>query len=132
MRRTLLALAAAAVATVALCTPAIAGEQASASSLVITAYNGEDSSWPVLAEVTLKCEPTGGSHTEAEEACASVESVGGNLDELMDRELICPQVYRPVTVEVGGNWDDMVVSFEHTYANECFAFSQSDGVFRFS
>jgi hypothetical protein len=131
MRPPLLGAAAATVAIIVLGTPAVAGEQASASSLVITAYNGEDTSWPVVKEVTLKCEPTGGSHTEAEEACASIESVGGNLDELMDRQLICPEVYQPVTVEVGGNWNDMVVAFEHTYPNLCFAYSASDGVFTF-
>lgn len=131
MRPTLFGAAAAAVALIVLGIPAGATGQGSASSLVITAYNGEDTSWPVVKEVTLKCEPTGGSHAEAEDACASIESVGGNLDELLDRQLICPDVYQPVTVEVGGNWDDMVVAFERTYANLCFAFSQSDGVFQF-
>jgi hypothetical protein len=131
MRPTLLAVAAAAVAFTVLSTPAGAAPQGSASSLVITAYNGEDVTWPVMAEVTLKCEPTGGSHTEAEEACGSIESVDGNLDELLDRQLICPEVYQPVTIEVGGNWNDMVVAFEHTYPNLCFAFSESDGVFEF-
>jgi len=124
-------MAAAAGAALVLATPAAATGQGSASSLVITAYNGDDTTWPVIREVTLKCEPTGGNHEHAEDACASIESVGGNLDELLDRQELCPEVYQPVTIEVGGNWDDMVVAFEHTYANLCFAFSQSDGVFSF-
>jgi hypothetical protein len=131
MRPTLLGAAAAAFVTAILCIPAAATEAGSASSLVITAYDGEDTSWPVGSEVTLKCEPTGGSHTEAEDACASLTEADGDLDALPDRELICPEVYQPVTVEVGGKWNDMVVEFERTYANLCFAFSESDGVFKF-
>jgi hypothetical protein len=117
--------------TAATALPASATEQSSEASLVITAYNGEDTSWPVIKEITLKCEPTGGNHVHAEDACASLDAVDGDFDALPDRQLLCPDVYQPVTIEVGGAWYDQVVSFERTYPNLCHAFSESDGIFDF-
>jgi hypothetical protein len=132
MRPSFLAAAAIAVTSViATALPASATEQGSASTLVITAYNGEDTSWPVIKEITLKCEPTGGNHAEAEEACASLDAVDGDFDALMSRNTICPDVYQPVTIEVGGSWRGEAMDFEHTYANLCFAYDESDGVFKF-
>ena len=55
----------------------------------------------------------------------------GDFDALPDRQLLCPDVYQPVTIEVGGSWRGEVVDFERTYPNFCFAFSQSDGIFDF-
>jgi hypothetical protein len=111
--------------------PAGTAQPLSESSLVLTLHEGMDTSGPVIAEVTLKCGPTGGTHTEAEDACATVSAVDGNLEELGSTCEMCPMIYQPVTVEVGGNWRDKVVSFERHYENECVAGADSVGVFRF-
>jgi hypothetical protein len=111
--------------------PAGAAEQQSESSLVLTMYEGTAGTGPVIAEVTLKCDPTGGSHTTADDACATVDAVDGDFDALGSTGEMCILIYDPVTVEVGGNWRDQVISFESAYGNSCFAGTESDGVFKF-
>jgi hypothetical protein len=110
--------------------PAAAVEP-SRSTLVITAYDATDPSEPVIAEMTLKCEPTGGTHPRARRACATLESVDGNFDALEPLNQACILLYQPVIIEVGGNWRDRVVSFTREYPNLCVAGVESEGVFRF-
>jgi hypothetical protein len=112
------------------CPPAVAMD-GSESSLVITVYDGTDTSWPVRTEVTLKCHPTGGTHSAADTACGTLEAVEGEFAALTPLNVACPMVYQPVTVEVGGNWRDRVIRFESGYGNLCVAFDRSGGVFRF-
>lgn len=111
--------------------PAGAAEQGSESSLVLTLYDGWNSSGPVIAEVSLKCGPTGGGHVAAEDACTTLEAVDGNFDWLWNTGALCPLIYQPVTVEAGGSWRDKVVTFERSYDNECFAATESAEVFVF-
>jgi hypothetical protein len=133
MRPTLLAAAVVGIVSViATALPASATEQCPASTLVITAYSGEDTSGPVDATVTLECQPAGGNHAEAEEACASLDAVGGDLDALPGRDTLCLYVYQPVTVKVVGSWRGKAVNFVHTYSNQCDAYGASDGVFDFN
>src|SRR5882762_8088093 len=93
-----------AFAAVALCltatTPAAASTAVSESSLVITVYDTLDPLRPVVREVTLKCGPTGGSHPDAEGACATLTQVDGDFDALLQLGLYCPEYYQPVLVEV--------------------------------
>ena len=128
--RTRILLIALAMGATSLAATAMAGTPASESTLVITAYDALDPQLPVLAEVTLKCEPTGGSHPDAAGACATLEQVDGDFDALLSQGLFCPDYYAPVAVEVGGKWRDRTVTFEHEYGNRCFAEDQSEGVFQ--
>jgi Subtilisin inhibitor-like len=130
MRRLLSCLVAAAATVLCLSVPAVA-QEGSEASLVITVYDGADTSWPKLTEVTLKCHPTGGTHAAAENACDALDAVDGDLGALPQLNVVCPMVYQPVTVEVGGSWRDRVVAFEADYGNLCVAFAESGGVFRF-
>ena len=113
--------------------PAGAVQQPSESTLVITAYDGTIGAFggELIAEVTLKCDPTGGSHIDAEATCATLDGVNGDLDALPPLDQLCPVIYQPVTIEVGGSWRGSVVSFEREYGNLCVAGDQSAGVFRF-
>ncbi|HEV2782199.1 MAG TPA: SSI family serine proteinase inhibitor [Actinophytocola sp.] len=134
MRRSLRA-AAAVAAAIALCGPVAPAAQArllpSESSLVITAYDPTDETWPVVAEMTLKCAPEGGSHPDAREACATLDWVDGDFTALEPLPVACVLIYQPVIVEVGGNWRDRVVSFEAEYPNLCVAGAESEGIFTF-
>lgn len=111
--------------------PARASTPAAESALVITAYDATNAARPVIAEVTLRCGPTGGSHPDAAGACATLEQVDGDFDALVPLGLFCPEYYAPVAVEVGGRWRDRAVTFEHEYGNRCFAEDQSEGVLQF-
>lgn len=101
----------------------------SESTLVITAYDSTGLS--VVKEMTLKCNPTGGSHIDAHGACAALEEADGEFTSLRPLEIACTLEYQPVTIEVGGNWVDRVVHFDREYSNMCVAGAESEGVFRF-
>jgi hypothetical protein len=109
--------------------PAAASTSASESGLVITAYT-YDPVQPVTTEVSLRCEPTGGTHPDAEAACATLEQVDGDFDALIPLGMFCPEYFQPVAVEVVGKWRDRTVTFEHVYGNRCVAEDQSEGVFQ--
>jgi hypothetical protein len=96
------------------------------SSLVITAHDGA-----TVTEVVLTCGPAGGTHVRAEDACATLAGVDGDVDALPELPLACPQLYLPVTVEVSGHWRTRTVRFERRYPNLCVAEVRSTGVFVF-
>jgi hypothetical protein len=118
------ALSVAAVAVVVCGGPAEAS--LAESSLVITANDGA-----MITEVILRCGPAGGTHADAENACAALAGVDGDFDALPEQPVACLLIYQPVTVEVGGNWRNRVVRFERQYPNRCVAGAQSAGVFVF-
>lgn len=125
------AVAAGVTAALVLPIPAGAATELSGASLVLTLYDGTDTFSPVLAEVTVKCDPTGGTHADAEGACETLEDVDGDLSALESLGLFCPMIFQPVTVEVGGNWREQVVRYEGEYPNRCVAFDESQGLFQF-
>lgn len=99
------------------------------SSLVLSVYEGIGDTGPMIGEVTLKCDPPGGTHSAAEDACAALDAVDGNFRRLRSTGGMCIMIYAPVTVQAGGNWRDDVVRFERTYGNLCVAGTSSNGVF---
>jgi hypothetical protein len=135
MRRLFMSAAAVAAGAIAMCgmsTPAGAVEQVSASSLVITAYGGTSTADAMYEELTLQCDPAGGTHPDKDNVCAKLHEVDGNIDRLTPLpDTACLTIYQPVTVKVGGNWGRCVVHFERTYSNSCVARVESGGLFTF-
>jgi hypothetical protein len=132
-------LAAGLIATAGSVTPAAAAGSASPpSGASADAYSPTNltitktSTWDVASnkQVTLRCEPTGGTHPTAEDACGKLIAVDGQFDKLA-RLGACPPVWRPVTVTVTGTWRLRPVSFTRTYSTDCEAGFASDNVFRF-
>lgn len=126
------ALSAGAIVLCGIFTPVGAVEQPSESTMVITVYDSAGIAPALIDEVVLKCEPAGGSHIDAEDACTTLDSVNGEFEALEPQSEACILIYQPVYIEVGGNWRDDVVHFQHHYPNLCVAGVESDGVFRFS
>ncbi|MFF8596941.1 SSI family serine proteinase inhibitor [Streptomyces sp. NPDC015220] len=143
MRKRLgVALAAGLAATAASVVPAAAAGSVSAPSAV----SADPSSWTNLTiaktgtswtgslnkQVTLQCEPTGGTHPTPEDACTVLIAVNGQFDKLPRASGGgCGGVWMPVTVTVTGNWRLQPVYFTKTYGNDCEASVGSDFVFRF-
>ena len=128
-------LSAGAIALCGMLTPASATDasvQPSTSTLVITLWDSSGIIAEQIHEVVLKCEPAGGTHVDAATACATLDAAGGDLDALPPSQTACILIYKPVYIEVGGNWRDRVVRFQHTYPNLCVAGAESAGVFTFS
>ncbi len=81
--------------------------------------------------VSLDCQPTGGSHPNSGDACASLSRVDGDFDSLRGEPQACTLIYAPVDVSAVGKWRGEPVTFRTTYANRCVADVESDGVFTF-
>jgi hypothetical protein len=102
------------------------------SALVITAYDNYDAAAAnpaVIAEMTLQCDPAGGTHPQPTRACAALRKVNGNLAALRSKRVACTLIFQPVLVKVGGHWRGRTVSFSGDYPNLCVAYAESDGVF---
>jgi Subtilisin inhibitor-like len=100
-------------------------------SFILTIHNGEDVSGPVLAQVTLTCEPPGGTHPNPVAACRALQSVGYDFSLLPPaRGQFCPEIFQPVTVEAKAP-TGLKDLFVKTYPNRCFAAVDTDDVFAF-
>src|SRR5687768_17340414 len=83
------AIAACALVGSGLATSASAFPKLSDSTLVITAYDSSSPGWLIVDEVTLKCDPAGGSHVSAEDACGTLHSVDGRFEDLDPLLIAC-------------------------------------------
>ena len=81
--------------------------------------------------VELRCEPSGGSHPAADEACGKLGAVGGDFGSLPTVSRQCILMYAPVDVTAKGVWAGEPVEFAASYANRCVAAAQTNGVFDF-
>ncbi|MEU3555164.1 SSI family serine proteinase inhibitor [Streptomyces fragilis] len=114
--------------------PASSGASAGAVALSNLTMAKSGSSWggSLNKQVTLQCEPAGGTHPRPEDACARITAVDGQLDRLPRASGVgCPGVWLPVTVTVTGTWRLQPVSFTRTYGNDCEAAVGSNFVFQF-
>lgn len=123
-----LALAGSAVPAMAASAPGIGP----ATDLALALHEGETTSGAVLAEVTLLCDPAGGTHPRASAACDSLSKVDGNFAELPPVVgAVCLNIYDPVTAVANGAYRGRPVEFVRTYSNRCDAGSSTDNVFKF-
>lgn len=74
----------------------------------------------------LDCDPAGGSHPRAEEACDLIAEHGDIASVRSDWGGVCTMEYRPVTVRVTG-----AEEYEETFGNECSMKNTKGAVFDF-
>ncbi|WP_225850788.1 SSI family serine proteinase inhibitor [Streptomyces sp. HPF1205] len=86
----------------------------------------------VSKQVTLQCDPAGGTHPTPGDACAALTSVYGQFALLPSVPGVgCTAEYNPVTVTVTGYWQLRAVYFSKVFSNNCEAAVESNWVFRF-
>jgi hypothetical protein len=102
------------------------------SSLEFQLRDAAEVNRPLLATATLTCDPPGGTHIDAAWACAKIREVNGDLAALRPLGGVCPLIFKPVLVEVGGTWLGKPVAYLANFENRCVARDRSAGVFRFS
>lgn len=85
----------------------------------------------VLAETTLECEPTGGSHPQADGACSALAEVDGDVSAVSYSEEACVFIYAPVTAHLSGKWDGSIVEYQETFPNRCVLVSEKGPIFGF-
>lgn len=83
--------------------------------------------------VALECDPPGGTHPNAMDACMELHLVAGDLDTLayLQEPTSCTLEYRPVVATARGSWYGRPVSWTHTYGNDCALHAETGPVFDF-
>ncbi|MFR9729555.1 SSI family serine proteinase inhibitor [Saccharopolyspora sp. MS10] len=112
-------------------TPATASASSTTSHLTLTIASKSRVEAP--RTVSLRCEPTGGTHPKAQAACASLLAAAGNFD-LVGQEHAgapCPLVLRPVVATAHGTWQGRPVKFQKEFGNDCVAATNAGPVFDF-
>jgi hypothetical protein len=71
------------------------------------------------AAVTLSCDPAGGAHPKAAEACAVLATVSGRPGRLEPAATMCTMEYAPITAQINGVWRGRKIKWSHTYPNHC-------------
>jgi Subtilisin inhibitor-like len=96
--------------------PALAASPVGQLDLTIT--NGEI----VLAYATLTCEPTGGTHPNAQKACDDLIPVKGQIGAIPpERDVFCIPEIQPVDVTATGIWAGVSVRYEGEFNSRCEA-----------
>lgn len=83
--------------------------------------------------VELECFPSGGSHPNADTACAELLRSSGDFDALADNQepMSCTMEYRPVVAMAEGTWLGMPVSWTREFGNGCALHTATGMVFVF-
>ncbi|NDU71941.1 protease [Actinomadura sp. DSM 109109] len=102
--------------------PARAEGPAGAYLLTVLPQDG-----PAIAR-TLWCEPDGGTHGAASQACDQLEAAGGDVGRIPARPEPCTLEYAPVTVVANGVWRGTARHFTRTYPNRCAAVRDTGGI----
>ncbi|MDQ1049474.1 SSI family serine proteinase inhibitor [Streptomyces sp. V4I2] len=109
--------------------PAQATSQESAGGdwLFVTLTTGDARSSGTRGTLLL-CDPPQG-HRRAAEACAQLETAGGDIGAVPTRETYCPMIYAPVTAHARGEWQGRPVEYKETFSNTCVLGARTGAVF---
>lgn len=83
--------------------------------------------------VTLLCDPPGGTHPKAAEACADLARSNGDftLRSTGRKPRACFMIYSPVRVSAKGRWRGEDVKFTASFPNTCVMHGQTGAIFAF-
>jgi hypothetical protein len=83
--------------------------------------------------VILRCDPPGGTHPKAADACADVAKSQGDLKQMpaSSNPRACFMIYAPVTVSAQGNWRGQPLQFTAQFPNTCVMRDKTGSIFDF-
>jgi hypothetical protein len=83
--------------------------------------------------VTLQCDPVGGTHPKAAQACADLAKARDNFTVAPDEKnpQACFMIYSPVTASAEGQWRGEAVKFTTRFPNTCVLHSRTASIFDF-
>lgn len=84
-----------------------------------------------LSTTRLNCEPAGGSHPNAKEACDGLLPVEGDFTKMEDAGAMCTMELNPTKATLKGKWRGKKVVFEEKFSNPCVLRSHTGKVFDF-
>ncbi|MEV5434026.1 SSI family serine proteinase inhibitor [Streptomyces sp. NPDC052701] len=76
----------------------------------------------------LLCDPPEG-HARAAAACAQLDAADGDIDGIPAKDVSCPMLYAPVTVQARGEWRGRPLAYTRTYPNVCVMAARTGEVF---
>ncbi|MEU4617422.1 SSI family serine proteinase inhibitor [Streptomyces umbrinus] len=86
----------------------------------------------VSSSASLSCDPAGGTHGHAQEACELLARVNGDFKALAPSAgVLCPSAGESVRVSVSGQWRGQRVFQEETFANDCEVVRRTGVLFAF-
>jgi len=85
----------------------------------------------ILTTTQLNCEPAGGLHKHAKEACDQLMPVEGDFRRLPDSGAMCTMELNPTKAILRGKWRNKKVDFQQVYSNPCVVRSFTGEVFDF-
>ncbi|MGK5684605.1 SSI family serine proteinase inhibitor [Actinoplanes sp. URMC 104] len=81
--------------------------------------------------VKLTCDPPGGGHPRAVQACTLLEQVDADPARIPRKTGACILLYKPVTASLTGTWQGRPVSWTHRFGNSCEMRRATGVLFRF-
>ena len=115
-------------ACLALAAPATAQAAPPATGLVLSVRT----EMGTLSTTRLNCEPAGGLHRNAKEACDGLTPVGGDFTKMKPAaDVACTMELNTTTATLNGKWRGKKVTFEQTYSNPCVMRVNTGKVFDF-
>jgi hypothetical protein len=85
----------------------------------------------ILSTTQLNCEPAGGLHKHAKEACDELIPVEGDFRRLKDSGAMCTMELNPTRAILRGKWRHKKVDFQQVYSNPCVVHAFTGEVFDF-
>ncbi|MBM7859325.1 SSI family serine proteinase inhibitor [Lentzea nigeriaca] len=116
------------LALAALVVPATAQAAPPATGLVLSVRP----EMGTLSTTRLNCQPAGGSHRNAKEACDGLTPVNGDFTKMKPAaDVACTMEINMTIATLKGKWRGKKVSFEQTYSNPCVLRVNTGKVFDF-
>ena len=84
-----------------------------------------------LSTTQLSCEPAGGLHKHAEQACDQLLPVEGDFRRLEATDAMCTMELNPTKATLRGKWRNKKVDFQQVYSNPCVVRAYTGKVFDF-
>lgn len=85
----------------------------------------------VPSTTQLNCEPAGGLHKNAKEACDALAPVEGDFTKMEDAGALCTMELNPTKATLKGKWRGKKVVFEEVFSNPCVLRAHTGKVFDF-
>jgi hypothetical protein len=79
----------------------------------------------------LNCEPAGGRHKNATQACAALAPVEGDFTKMNDTGAMCTMELNPTKATLRGKWRGKKVVYEEVFSNPCVMRAHTGKVFDF-
>ncbi len=84
-----------------------------------------------LSTTKLTCEPAGGTHRHAKQACDQLMPVEGDFRRLEETGAMCTMELNPTKATLRGKWRNKRIDFQQVYSNPCVVRASTGKVFDF-